>query len=235
MIERKNAFTISKKEQDAYKNGVTALIKDGTYGTMVAIHANMKHDMHTMSRPGRVGTWRFLCWHRAYLLHFEKALRTKESDAFIPYWKWVDGGVPDWIKGFKPDVKVPKQGVIKNKRTNITKSYTNDARIKALLKMKDYFTFTYELELDPHNNGHVVLGLPMRRVPTAPADPMFWMHHGEVDRVWHEWQLSNSGKSLKSLKAALSGKYASKQTMDPWKDTITTLAVPVKNLGYKYV
>ncbi len=38
-----------------------------------------------------------------------------------------------------------------------------------------------------HNRGHVWIGgsmLPM----TSPNDPVFFMHHCMVDKVWHEWQ-----------------------------------------------
>lgn len=38
-----------------------------------------------------------------------------------------------------------------------------------------------------HNRGHVWVGgsmLPM----TSPNDPVFFMHHCMVDKVWHEWQ-----------------------------------------------
>ncbi len=39
-----------------------------------------------------------------------------------------------------------------------------------------------------HNRGHVWVGgsmLPM----TSPNDPVFFMHHSMVDKIWHEWQL----------------------------------------------
>ncbi|MCH8137204.1 MAG: tyrosinase family protein, partial [Proteobacteria bacterium] len=40
-----------------------------------------------------------------------------------------------------------------------------------------------------HNRGHVWMGgsmLPM----TSPNDPVFFMHHCMVDKLWHEWQLA---------------------------------------------
>lgn len=39
-----------------------------------------------------------------------------------------------------------------------------------------------------HNRGHVWIGgsmLPM----TSPNDPVFFMHHCMVDKIWHEWQI----------------------------------------------
>jgi hypothetical protein len=42
-----------------------------------------------------------------------------------------------------------------------------------------------------HGNGHVWVGgsmLPM----SSPNDPVFWMHHANVDRLWAIWQMKNS-------------------------------------------
>lgn len=221
MPQRKNAFRITVAEQDTFKRAVTAMIGDGTYASLVKIHADMKHRMHTMNFPGKVGTWRFLAWHRAYLLHMEAELVKREATAFIPYWHWVEGGVPAWLNTFKPTV----DGVV-NQRNNLTTPITDDKRIDFLKAKTDYFDFSYSLELDPHNQGHVKLGPPMQFVPVAPSDPIFWMHHGEVDRVWAEWQALNPGKG-----PVLVGPDA---VMDPWTDTVSSLN-SISTLGYSYV
>lgn len=226
MIQRKNAFKLTKKEQDAYKNGISAMISDGSYGTIVAIHSRMKHRMHFMNLPGYVGRLRFLPWHRAYLWHFEKELRKRQSDAFIPYWNSTEGGVPDWIKTFKPDVDVPGVGKVKNNRVELTGPITPASRLKDLHDIDNYVDFTRELENNPHNIGHVRLGTPMNRVPTAPADPMFFMHHGEIDRIWARWQNKNP-----SLKVPLTGTDA---VMDPWTEKATDLS-SITALDYEYV
>jgi tyrosinase len=219
---RKNAFKISKAEQDAYIDGVTKMIADGSYQTLVSVHADMSHNMHTMPGPKLTESRRrFLSWHRAYLIHMETELQKKNKDAFIPYWKWADGGVPDWLKGF-----MPKVGSVENKRNNSISSVAPQQRIDDLLVLTDYDTFTSELESNPHNVGHLALGYPMQIVPLAPSDPIFWMHHGEVDRVWSLWQAKNPGK-----KPILTGIDA---IMDPWSDTVDSLD-DISKLGYKYV
>jgi tyrosinase len=218
--KRISAFKMSKAEQDIYKNAVTAMISDGTYEALVKIHAEMRHNMHDMPGIGMLGRLRFLPWHRAYLIHFEAELQKRDAKAFVPYWDWVAGGVPDWLKGFKPKV-----GSVDNKRNDLTKPITDQSRIDALLKIGDFPSFTHELELDPHNSGHVALGFPMERVPVAPSDPIFWMHHGQVDRVWAMWQSSNSTK-----KPILS---SPDDVMDPWSDTVDTLQ-SIAKLGYSY-
>lgn len=32
----------------------------------------------------------------------------------------------------------------------------------------------------------------MANMSISPADPIFWMHHANVDRIWSEWQKKNS-------------------------------------------
>jgi tyrosinase len=217
--KRKSAFAMSKAEQDVYKNAVTTMISGGTYTTLVSIHKDMSHNMHDMGTL--VSRLRFLSWHRAYLIHFEAELQKVDKTAFVPYWKWVDGGVPSWLASFTPTVdKIP------NNRNNLTSPITTQARIDVVLKSPDYPTFTHELEIDPHNQGHVALGKPMSQVPTAPSDPIFWMHHGEVDRVWSLWQTANPGKG-----PLLSGTDA---VMDPWTEDVKALS-SIASLGYSYV
>jgi tyrosinase len=220
VIERKNAFKLSADEQKAYKDGVEGMIKDGTFKKLVDIHSDMTHNMHTMGSIDK-GTWRFLSWHRAYLLHMEAELRKKEPKAFVPYWKWDDGGVPDWLKDFKPKV-----GAIENKRNFLTKAIIDKDGIAKLKAIPDYNDFTYALEAGPHNHGHGLLGAPMDIVQTAPADPIFWMHHGQVDKIWAEWQDAHPGKG-----PVLTGSDA---VMDPWTETVDDLA-SIAKLGYKYV
>ena len=56
------------------------------------------------------------------------------------------------------------------------------------------FRNTLEGWLDPsfqpayHNLGHVWVGGSMGPM-TSPNDPIFFMHHCMVDKLWHEWQL----------------------------------------------
>jgi hypothetical protein len=47
------------------------------------------------------------------------------------------------------------------------------------------------LEDWPHNHLHVLIGGPdglMTDPNTAALDPVFWLHHANVDRVWEQWR-----------------------------------------------
>ncbi|MBI3562064.1 MAG: tyrosinase family protein [Gammaproteobacteria bacterium] len=230
---RKSAFSLTKNERDAYIKGITDLIADGSYGKLVAIHSDMRHNMHSMG--GDAGMRRFLPWHRAYVLHMEQALRSKVPGAFVPYWNTTNSeGVPDWIKGFQPEVNVPGVGKIqKDTRINLSTAITSTTRYSDLLGIRDYNGFTSELESDPHNKGHVMLGAPMKSVPTAPADPMFFMHHAEIDRIWALWQAKHPPQIITSKLGNIPNLSLADAVMDPWTDTVQGL-LDITALGYSY-
>jgi tyrosinase len=58
--------------------------------------------------------------------------------------------------------------------------------------------FRGRLEGSPHNNGHVIAGATAIGKKghigdgLSPLDPIFWLHHCMVDRLWAEWQKTHS-------------------------------------------
>lgn len=52
-----------------------------------------------------------------------------------------------------------------------------------------------ELENQPHNIVHVAVGGPgglMTDPDTAALDPIFWLHHSNIDRLWETWSLTTA-------------------------------------------
>jgi tyrosinase len=47
--------------------------------------------------------------------------------------------------------------------------------------------FNGGLDNSPHGAVHVRVGGDMHDVPTAARDPIFWLHHANVDRLWNRW------------------------------------------------
>ncbi|GKZ31311.1 hypothetical protein AbraIFM66950_011705 [Aspergillus brasiliensis] len=39
-----------------------------------------------------------------------------------------------------------------------------------------------------HGGGHLAVGSVLADIDTSPAEPMFWLHHAQIDRVWTIWQ-----------------------------------------------
>jgi len=44
------------------------------------------------------------------------------------------------------------------------------------------------LEATPHGSMHVAVGGWMGRFHTAGLDPLFWLHHANIDRLWSVWR-----------------------------------------------
>ncbi len=63
----------------------------------------------------------------------------------------------------------------------------------------------------------------------SPADPIFWMHHAQVDRIWSLWQANpaDAGKH-----PTLSGADA---ILDPWDPDTATSMQSITLLKYSYV
>jgi tyrosinase len=53
-----------------------------------------------------------------------------------------------------------------------------------------YWAFWDRLEAGPrmHNTGHNIVGGYMANPVFSPNDPLFWLHHSFIDRIWSRWQ-----------------------------------------------
>ena len=98
--------------------------------------------------------------------------------------------------------------------------------VNDLLLIPDWSTFVRNFEDGPHNRVHGWVGGTMNDIFVSPADPLFWLHHAEVDRIWHRWQQSHPGVST-----GISGPAA---VLDPWPER-TEEVEDIQSLGYQYV
>lgn len=193
---RKNQASTTADEQRRFKAAITKLIETGFYDKHVAVHANMNHQMHTMM--GGIGSQRFLPWHRDYLLKLEQEMRKIDPKIAIPYWNWTEvREIPGWMADFLPTgVKLPNGQPIPVTRTpgqDAPDLPTRD-QIDQIMERANFTSFTLALEgarpFGGHNQVHVWVGGTMGTM-LSPADPLFWMHHAEIDRRWYLWQMSN--------------------------------------------
>lgn len=133
----------------------------------------------------------FLPWHRMYVLYFERIVRRTLNDPTwtLPYWNYNNAtqaslptefinpgnsGNPLWVsnRNSGPNSGAPLTGL------NL------DA-----LKQTNYSGFCSTLDFGLHGNVHVKVGngTNMGSVPWAANDPVFWMHHCNIDRLWASW------------------------------------------------
>ncbi|NET58990.1 MAG: tyrosinase family protein [Symploca sp. SIO2E6] len=84
-------------------------------------------------------------------------------------------------------------------------AFTND-EIERIRRNTNFNLFSEQLEGTPHNLGHVLIGATTSSPPfghmysgLSPLDPIFWLHHCNVDRIWAEWQAAgNTTPSISS-------------------------------------
>jgi tyrosinase len=68
----------------------------------------------------------------------------------------------------------------------------------------------------------------MSDASVSPADPVFWLHHANLDRLWWAWYNSPQGNHENP---PLTGADA---VMDPWTYTEADVR-NIASLGYDYV
>ncbi len=61
-----------------------------------------------------------------------------------------------------------------------------------ILAQTTYGPFFAALELGPHNRIHGDVGGNMGNM-ASPNDPLFWLHHCQVDHIWAMWQQNHPG------------------------------------------
>jgi tyrosinase len=141
------------------------------------------------------GTPYFLSWHRGYLYHFERQLRTLSGDPTLnlPYWDYFSHPtIPAEFTDPAPSnpLYLARTGIdVYNALTlwpfapevyNFERGTTNG--------------FEERIETAPHNPVHDLIGGIMSTME-SPLDPIFFLHHANIDRLTHAWALPD-GKGI---------------------------------------
>jgi Common central domain of tyrosinase/Polyphenol oxidase middle domain len=142
----------------------------------------------------------FLSWHRMYLYFFERIVRSISGfdDFALPYWDYGQSSqraLPqvfrDTMHGADPNPLFDgsRNGTI-NGGGNLPASAVD---AQTALDEIDYANFQSILNGTPHGAVHVTVGGNMGGFNTAGRDPIFWLHHCNIDRLWEKW-LSQGGR-----------------------------------------
>jgi tyrosinase len=219
---RKDQANLTCTERARYLCAFEMINNDGTLGQLVDIHSEM-HMQHTNAR--------LLPWHRVFLLLFEEALHNYHPDVCVPYWDWTraeEQHFPDWLAGVLPTVITPTRTI------SVNRSPGSDANLASIaasapgaMAQTNYNAFSAPIN-GIHGSVHIWVGGTMSDASVSPADPVFWLHHANLDRLWWVWYNSPQGNHQNP---PLTGSDA---IMDPWAYTETDVR-NINSLGYIYV
>lgn len=87
-----------------------------------------------------------------------------------------------------------------------------------------------------HNRVHNWVGGEMMRLATSPNDPIFWLLHSNIDRVWVQWQQKHQTEQYHPTGVGGENSPMNQNLRDPlWPWTVTPADVWSHNaLGYEY-
>jgi tyrosinase len=145
----------------------------------------------------------FLPWHRMFVYYFESIVRqVSGNNTFtLPYWNYSTAdttirGVlpPEFRDSASPLFEVKRNSGVNNGKP-IQQGQPDDPLSLNSLRQCTYKPsgvnqgFNLNLDSTLHGNVHVLVGNSqnMGSVPWAAGDPIFWMHHCNIDRLWASW------------------------------------------------
>ncbi len=174
----------------------------------------------------------FLGWHRGYLYHFEKRLRLVSGDSglVLPYWDYyANANLP--AEFTDPSSSNPLY--VPRVNTNVKPSLSMDPFSGFLINFQTGKSQAFEpsVETAPHNTLHNIIGGIMSTME-SPIDPIFWLHHANVDRLWVAWVAAGGGRTMPAkFTSYWNGNYTYTSTLTlPRTQTYDTRT----NLAYYY-
>ncbi len=170
------------------------------------------HGLPSPSYCSHSSTSGFLSWHRAYLLELENALREIRCDVTIPFWDWnstTNQGIPEACKSptytnrsgqtadnplFRGPIAPSAGGGFTSRRSDINTVSFADLASSAAANQSELNFSNYAGTLNGfHGSVHVRFAGSMTNVAYAAFDPVFFLHHANVDRLWAAWQNISAG------------------------------------------
>jgi tyrosinase len=252
---RRNQAYLSTAQRQSFVNAVLALKRDGTYDRYVRIHKE--------NRPAAHRGPAFLPWHREFLRLFEKDLQKVDADVTLPYWDWTTDNTATsslWDPGFigpngdggrvKAGHFTAEKWICPEGERELRRDFNKSgaslptaAEITACLAMTSYdqspwdgtsggFRGTLE---SLHDRVHSWIGGHMGSIVNAACDPVFFLHHCNIDRLWARWQDLHPGTPTYLPRGGTRAGHNIADPMPPWNGkTIVAGALDHHELGYSY-
>ncbi|XP_061196383.1 putative tyrosinase-like protein tyr-3 [Saccostrea echinata] len=221
---RKEYRLLTEEERNNFHTAINMLKNDSTvslnkYDLLANIHSRSSSNTAAHGGPG------FLGWHRVFLLLFENALRQKIRTVTLPYWDCtLDQPLPHpsqsviWSHLFLGNGNGQvKTGPFRNWDTQFGFGllHRQVSSLRHLMSANDLKNILEEEYLGNisypdtkssknleqlHNNVHVWVGGLMRKIEIGAFDPVFYVLHSFVDKVWEDFRIHQRSKGIDPTK-----------------------------------
>ncbi len=211
---RKNANTLTAAERNRFLAAVVQLNHQGRYSDFQSMHTSLasKEIHHRSSFLPWHRAYLLDLERRLQQIDPSVTIPYWKFDAPAPNLFTVDFiGVPDSsgavnFSNTNPLVNwrpvIPGQGTARVRRVPKFNTSTQPAADvkndeKATLALDNVFVTINNsirtggfctMETDPHGGAHISFLGPIADAGTAPADPLFFLLHSNIDRLWAKWQ-----------------------------------------------
>lgn len=154
----------------------------------------------------------FLPWHRMYVYFLERIVRAKSGNPnfALPYWNYIDVPQRPIPAPFRTNAASPLYRATRNNGSPGTANVNGGQPIDFgqpantinldCMNQPTYAAgpggagFNAAMNQNPHGIVHSLIGNSqgMGSVPWAANDPVFWLHHCNVDRLWATWNRTHA-------------------------------------------
>ena len=196
-------------------------------------------------------TNQFLTWHRMYMYYFEQVLRQASGDPTLtlPFWDYAtDPKLPVALRATtyvnesgqtvpNPLRAAARRPNLNNGSAGLSANTVSSANAMAATTLTD---FSSRLETAPHGAVHCSIpsgscpnGL-MGAVASAALDPIFYLHHANMDRLYQCWLAVDQAGRLPSDPAVLDRTYSFVDATGTVQTRMVRDMLTTSALGYSY-
>lgn len=209
--QRFQVFAQSATKLKKFSDAVAAMkARPVTDKTSWAYWANIHGVMGASTDPQwnkcRHAHWWFVAWHRAYVLELEHQLQAAIGDKNfrLPYWDYLQADqrkIPTAFRKTTSPLFTSNRGSneVDFETVDLQKTFSAPQYVGNIIAggfgggsvasgtINGSFSNRGRMEQNPHNTVHVDIGGLMGDPRTAAQDPIFWVHHCNIDRIWEVW------------------------------------------------